>query len=88
MVAEYDIKGLEQCADRAERFLTFMKGGSDMARPKTNKISHALNIRIDDELMQQIKAVSDKLEAEGLKLPLAAVVRRLLVKGVEHEHIS
>jgi len=84
MVAEYDIEDLEQCANKAERFLTFLKGGSDMARPKTNKISHALNIRIDDELMQQIKAVSDKLAAEGLKLPLAAVVRRLLVKGVEY----
>jgi hypothetical protein len=88
MVTEYDIEKLKQCADKAEQFLTFMKGGNSMARPKTDKISHALNIRIDDELMQQIKAVSDKLESEGLKLPLAAVVRRLLVKGVEHEHIS
>lgn len=83
MVTEYDIERLKQCADKAERFLTFMKGGNDMARPKTNKINHALNIRIDDELMQQIKAVSNKLESEGFKLSLAAVVRRLLMKGVE-----
>lgn len=82
MVTEYDIEKLKHCADKAEQFLTFMKGGNSMARPKTDKISHALNIRVDDELMQRIEAARKRLEAEGLKLSLAAVVRHLLEKGL------
>lgn len=83
-MTKYDIEKLEQCADRAETFVKFMKGGNDMARPKTGKVKHALNIRLDDDLMQQIEACRAKLEADGLKLSLAAVVRHLIEKGIKN----
>lgn len=70
----------------ADEWLSVLKNSleaeENMARTKKNEITHALNIRVNDELMQKIKAAADALKAHGLDLTMAAVVRHLIEKGL------
>lgn len=70
----------------ADEWLSVLKNSleaENMARTKNNEITHhALNIRVNDELMKKIQAAADALKAQGLDLTMAAVVRHLIEKGL------
>ena len=69
----------------ADEWLSVLKNtleAENMTRTKKNEIAHALNIRVNDELMQKIKAAADVLKAQGFDLTMAAVVRHLIEKGL------
>ena len=69
----------------ADEWLSVLKNtleAEKMARTKKNEITHALNIRVNDELMKKIQAAADALKAQGLDLTMAAVVRHLIEKGL------
>lgn len=69
----------------ADEWLSVLKNtleAENMARTKKNEMAHALNIRVNDELMQKIKAAADVLKAQGFDLTMAAVVRHLIEKGL------
>ena len=72
----------------AEEWLSVLKNtleAEKMARTKKNEITHALNIRVNDDLMLKIQAAADALKTQGFDLSMAAVVRHLIEKGLKDE---